>query len=53
MGAMIAASCYPSDLTDKEWALTEPLIPPAKRGGDRRTVKLREVVNASCEEDLT
>ncbi|MAD36771.1 transposase, partial [Tistrella sp.] len=24
---------YPSDLTDEEWALVEPLIPPAKRGG--------------------
>ena len=36
---------YPSDLTDEEWALTEPLIPPAKRGGNKRTVKLREVVN--------
>ena len=24
---------YPSDLTDDEWALVEPLIPPAKRGG--------------------
>jgi len=36
---------YPSDLTDEEWALTEPLIPPAKRGGNRRTVNLREVVN--------
>ena len=24
---------YPSDLTDEEWALIEPLIPPAKRGG--------------------
>ncbi len=23
---------YPSDLTDDEWALVEPLIPPAKRG---------------------
>ena len=22
---------YPSDLTDEEWALIEPLIPPAKR----------------------
>jgi len=32
-------------LTDDEWALVEPLIPPAKRGGNRRTVKLREVVN--------
>ena len=27
---------YPSDLTDVEWALVEPLIPPAKRGGRRR-----------------
>ena len=24
---------YPSDLTDEEWALVAPLIPPAKRGG--------------------
>ena len=24
---------YPSDLTDAEWALVAPLIPPAKRGG--------------------
>ena len=37
---------YPSDLTDEEWALVEPLIPPAKRGGDKRTVNLREVMNA-------
>src|SRR6478736_6278335 len=29
---------YPSDLTDDEWALVEPLIPPAKRGGDKRAV---------------
>jgi hypothetical protein len=29
---------YPSDLTDEEWALVEPLIPPAKRGGGKRTV---------------
>ena len=25
---------YPNDLTDGERALVEPLIPPAKRGGD-------------------
>src|SRR5229473_6027914 len=25
---------YPSDLTDDEWAYVEPLIPPAKRGGN-------------------
>jgi hypothetical protein len=24
---------YPSDLTDEEWPLVEPLIPQAKRGG--------------------
>ena len=37
---------YPSDLTDDEWALVEPLIPPAKRGGGKRSVDMREVVNA-------
>jgi len=37
---------YPSDLTDEEWKLVEPLIPPGKRGGDKRTVDIREVVNA-------
>src|SRR5258708_33776621 len=36
---------YPSDVTDQEWALVEPLIPPAKRGGNRRHVVVREVIN--------
>jgi transposase len=36
---------YPSDLTDAEWAVVEPLIPPAKSGGNKRTVTVREVVN--------
>ena len=36
---------YPSDLTDAEWALIAPLIPPAKRGGNKRTVAERDVVN--------
>ena len=36
---------YPSDLTDEEWSLVEPLIPPAKRGGRKREVSVREVVN--------
>jgi transposase len=35
---------YPSDLTDAEWGLIAPMIPPAKRGGRRRTVDLRAVV---------
>ena len=36
---------YPSDLTDDEWRLVEPLIPPGKTGGGKRTVNMREVVN--------
>jgi transposase len=36
---------YPSDLTDAEWALIAPLIPPAKRGGRKREVDVREVIN--------
>jgi transposase len=37
---------YPSDLTEVEWAHVAPLIPPAKRGGNKRTVDIREVMNA-------
>lgn len=36
---------YPSDLTDEEWGYVEPLIPPAKRGGRKRAVNVREVLN--------
>ena len=36
---------YPSDLTDPEWALIAPVIPPAKHGGAKRTVDVREIVN--------
>jgi len=36
---------YPSDLMDEEWQLVEPLIPPGKPGGGKRTVNMREVVN--------
>ena len=36
---------YLSDLTDEEWALVEPEIPPAKRGGNRRTVDVRAVID--------
>ena len=36
---------YPSDLTDEEWTHVEPVIPPAKVGGNRRRVNIREVVN--------
>ncbi len=36
---------YPSDLSDAEWALIGAMIPPAKRGGRKRTVNVREVLN--------
>src|ERR1700712_4077202 len=36
---------YPSDLTDEEGALIGPLIPPAKRGGNKRSVIERDVVD--------
>ncbi len=36
---------YPSDLTDDEWSLIEPQIAPAKRGGRKREVNVREVMN--------
>lgn len=36
---------YPSDVTDEEWGVISPLIPPAKRGGGKRRVNMREVMN--------
>lgn len=37
---------YASDVTDREWALIAPLLPPARRGGRPRSTCLRRVVNA-------
>jgi putative transposase len=37
---------YPSDMTDREWAIIAPLLPPARSGGRPRTVDLRAVVDA-------
>jgi putative transposase len=37
---------YPTDLTDAQWALLEPLIPPPKPGGRPATHPRREIVNA-------
>jgi len=36
---------YPTDLTDAQWEIIAPLLPPAKHGGRPRTVNMREVVN--------
>ena len=36
---------YSTDLTDQQWKIIGPLIPPAKDGGHPRTTDMREVVN--------
>jgi len=36
---------YPSDVSDEQWAVLEPLLPAAKKRGRPREVNLREVVN--------
>jgi putative transposase len=37
---------YPSDLSDSEWEILKPMLPPLKHRGRKRTVDLREIVNA-------
>jgi putative transposase len=37
---------YPSDLTDAQWAILEPWIPPPRPGGRPRKTDMREVLNA-------
>ena len=37
---------YPSDLTNEQWGIIEPLIPEAKLNGRPRTVDIRNVVDA-------
>jgi transposase len=36
---------YSSDLTDDEWGLVEPFIPPARHGRRKRHVDVREELN--------
>ena len=36
---------YPSDLTDEQWAILQPLVPPSEEGGRPREVNMREVLN--------
>ena len=37
---------YPTDLTDREWAILEPVVPPAKPGGRPVAHRRREILNA-------
>ncbi|MBQ0906754.1 IS5 family transposase [Micromonospora sp. U21] len=43
---MSARRGYPSDLTDAQWALIEPLLPEPNTDGRREKHPRREVVNA-------
>lgn len=43
---MSARSPYPTDLSDDEWRILEPLVPDAKPGGRPRAHKTRELLNA-------
>lgn len=37
---------YPTDLTDQEWQILEPLVPPIKSGGRPANYSRREILNA-------
>ena len=37
---------YPSDVTDTEWAIIAPMIPPQRQGVGHRETDMREVMNA-------
>src|SRR5258705_4881982 len=37
---------YPTDLTDEEWQVLEPLVPPSKTGGRPADHTRREILNA-------
>lgn len=41
----MSRKAYKSDLSNQQWELIKPLIPPAKTGGHPRTVDTREVIN--------
>src|SRR5437764_9011284 len=45
MATQLPRKPYKTDVTDAQWAVLEPLIPPAKHGGRPREADMREVVN--------
>lgn len=46
---------YPTDLTDEQWAILEPMIPPPRtqHGGTPRRVDMREVINTLLYQNRT
>jgi len=49
----MARKAYSTDLTDTQWEMLEPLLPPALPGGRPRTTDLREVVNTLLYQNRT
>src|SRR5260221_6744967 len=43
--SLLSSGIYPSDLSNREWALLEPLLPGAEPGGRPRSVNLRVILN--------
>jgi putative transposase len=43
---MTTQTVYPSDLTDDQWTILEPLLPPRSQRGRPTEVDLRAVMNA-------
>ena len=39
-------TAYPSDMTEVEWEILRKEVPKARRGGRKRTVDVREILNA-------
>jgi putative transposase len=50
---MAAEQLYPTDLTDAQWEVLAPLVPPPKPGGRPRRVEMRRVINAILYVDRT
>ncbi len=46
MRTTIGRQAYPSDLTDGQWKLLEPLVPQPSQEGRRPFVEQREIMNA-------
>ena len=42
----MARKLYQTDLTEQQWHVLKPLIPPPKASGRPRRVDIREIVNA-------
>ena len=45
-GLVMARKIYPTDMSDAQWTLIRPLIPPGKSGGRPRSIDMRGIINA-------